>query len=229
MKILIAVKSCQLDMNRGCHEAIRRTWGNNLPEGVDVRFFIGGNDTSIQSDEVHLSVDDSYWELTPKTKGIAAYTIRNDYNFVYYCDTDTYLIIPKLLDSSFKNFDFSGGHLCSTSPEQVFGQAYGPLRTERGGLISRTYVYLSGGVGFFVSNKAAHALANTLYHFHSEDVWVGQVLGPFIASGELRAGLLHGIEGHCAWHLNCGYYGGGNRERLSPMDAITRKHGELNR
>jgi hypothetical protein len=82
-------------------------------------------------------------------------------------------------------------------------------------------------VGFFLSKKAAEVVATTNYYHHSEDVWVGQVLGPLIERGELRAGLLEGLEGTGSWHLNCGYYGGGHVERKSPAEAIRLKHAEV--
>jgi hypothetical protein len=229
MKILIGVKSCQRDKTEGCHQAIRETWGKNLPESVDVRFFMGGVETpTLETDEVCLPVDDGYWELTPKTRGIANYAVKENYDFVYLCDTDTYLIVPKLLETPFASFDFSGGHLCNrNSEENILGKHYPKWVTDRGGVADPFYVYLSGGVGFFLSRKAANEVATTSYYHHSEDVWVGQVLGPLIGDGLMSGGILDGVEGSSAWHLCCGFYGGGHQQRLSPADAIRQKHQEL--
>ena len=221
MKILFAVKSCQKDMREGCHQAIRETWG----KGFDVRFFVGGDACPLESDETRLPVPDDYWTLTPKTKGICAYMVDCHYDYVYLCDTDTYLEVPDLVMSGFQKYDFSGGHLCQTEPGQEFGKPYAPWTTDRGGVADPFYVYLSGGVGFFLSRRAAAILYATYYYHHSEDVWVGQVLGPLIERGYIRAGLLD-VEGKCAWHLNCGFYGGNRHpsERLSPAEAVRRKY-----
>lgn len=228
MKVLFALKSCQHDQSSGCHQAIRDTWGKNLPSGVDVRFFMGGDSSPLlEHDEVHLTVDDDYWELTPKTRGICAYMVLHGYDFVYLCDTDTYLVVKKLLQSGFGAFDFSGGHLCHGEYGKEFGKAYPRWVSPRGGVADPFYVYLSGGVGFFLSQKAAEKVATSSYYHHSEDVWVGQVLGPYIARGEIKAGLLPGIEGSSAWHLNCGFYGGGHVERKSPAEAIRKKHEDI--
>lgn len=228
MRVLIAIKSCQRDKFDGCHQAIRETWGKDLPAGVDLRFFVGGSQPpQLEKDEVHLPVDDGYWELTPKTRGIAAYTVQEGYDFVYLCDTDTYLIPSKLLQSGFEKFDFSGGVSAGPSGEKIFGKPYPRWVTDRGGVADPFYIYLSGGVGFFLSKKAAKEIATTSYYHHSEDVWAGQVMGPFIRAGLLSAGLLNGVEFNSAWHLGCGFYGGGHHQRLNPGEAIRKKHKEL--
>lgn len=228
MRLLLAVKSCQRDQQTFCHQAIRDTWAKDLPPGVDVRFFMGGNDPPLmEADEVHLTVDDGYWELTPKTRGICAYAVLHDYDFVYPCDTDTYLVPARMLASNFRNFDFSGGHLCYGEHGAELGKPYPKWVSPRGGVADPFYAYMSGGVGFFMSHKAAREVAVTKYYHHSEDVWVGQVLGPLIENGYLTGGVLKGFEHYAAWHLNCGYYGGGHANRLSPAEAIRKKHAEV--
>lgn len=181
----------------------------------------------MDSDEINLPVDDGYWVLTPKTRGICNYAVENNYDFVYTCDTDTYLIPRRMLESGFEKYDFSGGHLCHGEHGQELGKPYPAWTSPQGGVADPFYAYMSGGVGSFLSKKAAEKVARTEYYHHSEDVWVGQVLGPFIQSGELTAALLKNFEGYAAWHLNCGYYGGGHVDRLSPAEAVRRKHNEL--
>lgn len=228
MKLLLAVKSCRRDQQTGCHEAIRETWGKDLPEGVDVRFFMGGEGHIwMDKDEVLLPVPDDYWTLTPKTKGICEYAVQNNYDHVYTCDTDTYLVPRRMLDSGFDEFDYSGGHLCHGEHGKQLGVPYPGWTSPQGGVADPFYAYMSGGVGSFVSAKAARILALTKYYHHSEDVWVGQVLGPFIQQGALTGAVLTNFEHYAAWHLNCGYYGGGHAERLSPAEAVRRKHLEL--
>jgi hypothetical protein len=273
MRILLAVKSCQRDMRDGAHQAIRDTWAKDLPPGVDVRFFIGGGQPfSLEEDEAWLFVDDGYWELTHKTRGICAYMCNQNYDFVYLCDTDTYLIPSKMLESGFEDYDFSGSWVCGGSwvcapenqvPEGVipnsetrlqgwsskqivldylskcklfrqetlekmepvilFGKPYPAHTDDRGGIVDPFYCYLSGGVGFFLSAKAAHEVAFTRYYHFSEDIWVGQVLGPFMEKGLLKGGVL---KGGFSEHLCCGFYGGGHSNRLSPAEAIRKRHAE---
>jgi hypothetical protein len=278
MRLLLAVKSCQRDMREGAHQAIRDTWGKDLPPGVDVRFFMGGEHppTLLEADEVWLPVSDDYWVLTPKTRGICAYMLQHNYDFVYPCDTDTYLIPSEMLQSGFENYDFSGSWICGGSwvyesvdvedPEEssevqelrkssrgwssrqiiadyldkckrfrqktlevekpviVLGKRYPRTTYDRGGVLDPFYAYLSGGVGFFLSRKAAHEVVSTSYYHVSEDMWVGQVLGPFMEKGLLKGGVL---KGEFSEHLCCGFYGGGHSNRLSPAEAVRKKHAEM--
>jgi hypothetical protein len=229
MRVAIVVKSCQRDKYAGCHAAIRETYGKNLPEGVNLYFVMGGpKPDNLLPDELWFDVDDGYWELLPKVKSASKYIVDNNYDYVYFCDTDSYLVVEKLLQSGFEKYDFSGGHLCGrNNGENQFGVKYSAYKDNQGATLPHLYVYLSGGVGFFVSNRAAKDLAETPLYFHSEDVWVGQVLGPKIEAGEMTAAVLPFVEHHSAWHLNCGYYGGGHTERLNAGDAVRRKHADL--
>ncbi len=226
--LAIIIKSCQRDKDAGFHQAIRETWAKNLPEGVNIFFIVGGSQPrDLGVDEIWFDVDDGYWELQPKVKQ-ACQHIGTNYHFSYFCDTDSYLDVPKLLESGFEKYDFSGGHLCGRNQgENQFGVKYSPYRDGHGAELPHLYVYLSGGVGFFVSNRAARLLAETELYFHSEDVWAGQVIGEKVESGEMTAAVLPFVEHHSAWHLNCGFYGGGHKERLNAGDAVRRKHAEL--
>jgi hypothetical protein len=225
VRLLLAIKSCQRDQQTFCHQAIRETWGAHLPPGVDLRFFMGGSSMPLmEADEVYLPVDDGYWELTPKTRGICKYTVDCHYDYVYLCDTDTYLDVPKMLASDFQKYDFSGGHLCFGEHGAELGKPYPRQVSPRGSVCDPFYAYMSGGVGFFLSIKAAFEVSITTYYHHSEDVWVGQVLGPLIEKGILRGGVFKDFETHAVWHLNCGYYGGGHTNRISPAEAIKRHH-----
>ena len=46
LKVLIACCSCWRDVTGGSNEAIRKTWAKDLPEGWDLKFFLGGVDPS---------------------------------------------------------------------------------------------------------------------------------------------------------------------------------------
>ena len=240
-RLLIAVKSCQKDKQDGAHQAIRETWGKVLPEGVDLLFFVGGDTApTLDSDERYVPVPDGYWELHPKMLAIVAYAVREDYDFVNLCDTDTYLILSKMIASGFDSYDYSGAPL--NPKDGVFGKAYPGVETDYNGfVVSPFYVYLSGGHGTILSRKAAGIVAAApRVPNNSEDLMLGQILGPFIRDGQLRATVLPNYAEHIqnsdashggpiAWHLNCGFYGGGHKQRLKPADAVRRKHQEIQR
>ena len=73
MKILVAVESCL--KNRHLHLAMVQTWLANLPQEIDVRFFIG-EASSIYYQEVILPVEDSYLGLSMKTREICRWAAR---------------------------------------------------------------------------------------------------------------------------------------------------------
>ena len=242
MRLLIAVKSCQRDLLDGAHEAIRETWGKNLPLNVDLLFFVGGeNPPALQDDERHVLAPDGYWELHPKILEILDYGVRHDYDFIDLCDTDTYFVISKLMSSGFENYDYSGGPI--NPKDAAFGVAYESTRTSSNYgnyVISPFYAYLSGGHGTILSQRAAKLIVGAPRGlWNSEDLIIGQILGPGIQTGELKAKVLDNFAnqivhpdkshgGPAAWHLGCGYYGGGHTDgRVNVSAALKKKHQEI--
>ena len=53
MRVLLGVTSCVRDAQNGNNQAIRDTWGKDLPADVDLRFFIGDG-TATGEDEAHI-------------------------------------------------------------------------------------------------------------------------------------------------------------------------------
>lgn len=233
-RLAICVKSCQRDKLTGCHQAIRDTWGKDLPAGVDLLFFMGGDKppADLLPDERFLPVDDGYWTSTPKMLAIVKYAVWKDYDFSLLCDTDTYLDIPGLMASGFDQYDYSGllsgGRAMQGKPAWIFGQAYKGKNSDHSGfLIEPSYAYMSGGHGYILSKRAAKVVATLKTKIEEgEDIMVGWVLGPFF-NGEFTAKDLPNFK-EIAFHLGCGYYGGNRRgERLDPAAAVRKKHEEM--
>src|ERR1700690_2633261 len=161
MRLLIAIKSCKKDKYAGCHDAIRETWGAALPVGVDLLFFMGGDEepSDMLPDERYLSVDDGYWPSTPKMIAIVKYAVREDYDFSLLCDTDTYLDIPGLMKTGFENYDYSGalsGGWGRGEPDWIFGEPHAGHYSDHDKiLIYPSYSYMSGGHGYIISRAAA--------------------------------------------------------------------------
>lgn len=196
-RVLIAVKSCYGHRQAGYHDIIRKTWGQDVPPGVDLRFFIGYPDSNFESkhaDDVCLGAPDEYIELPRKTKAILGWSVWNQYDFTFLCDNDTFLIPRLLLQSGFENYDYAGrfGAMPAIGTTWHYRDAHGDYPD--------CHPWASGGVGYFVSRKAAEILRVTAPSVWAEDMWVGQVLGPRIQSGEIRAADLQ-IECQSAWHF----------------------------
>lgn len=176
MSLLLAVKSCERDSQRGCHKAIRDTWGlERSVMGLDLKFFIGHSQVRLLPDEVALPCSDDYRSLPHKTQLIAAYAMGR-YDYLFSCDTDTYVNVSALLDSGFETYDYMG---LFSSPDAI-----GKPNASDG----RYWSWCSGGSGYFLSKKAmALIVKHSSGGEWAEDRMVGQILGPYIATGSLKA------------------------------------------
>ena len=194
MKLLVAVKSCQADLDKGCHDVIRTTWGKDFRGLADVRFFVGAEFKKYQSDEIHLNCRDDYNSLPWKTRAICQWAVGKAIDYLFLCDVDTFLLPRKLLTCGFENYDYAGkiDRLGETFPYEA---------TNRDGVrefYPRCYSWASGGYGYFLSRKAFTVIADTLPKGWAEDLWVGQVLGEQYSLGEITA--LNTPRNVYSWH-----------------------------
>lgn len=107
-------------------QACRDTWVKDFKpfKNVDVRFFYGkpsdGFPRQPLSDEVFLDVPDGYGSLIEKSVAVCKYAVEHDYEYVYKCDTDTWVFAEKLLVEMMENaFDYAGyrhANVCSGGP-----------------------------------------------------------------------------------------------------------------
>ena len=102
MRVLIAIMSCERD--RVYHNLVRNTWLRDNP--VDYKFFLG-NQEQPTSDEVSLGVSDGVNSI-PKIRKIIEYAVQNNYDYLFKCDVDTFVCVPRLLRSGFEDHDFVG-------------------------------------------------------------------------------------------------------------------------
>ena len=88
----IAIKGCVAHVDR--YKAQLDTWikGNEIL----CWYFTGPS----------LDVPDGYESLPAKTKAICAACLKQE--FVFMCDTDTYVSVPRLLASGYEQHDYSG-------------------------------------------------------------------------------------------------------------------------
>lgn len=192
-KLIIAVKSCERDKLRGDHDLIRSTWGKDARAlGVDVKFFVGSSFSKYESDEVHLKCEDDYNSLPFKTREICKWASGKLIDHVFLCDTDTFLI-PRLMPKT--GYDYAGK---ITKP---IGKPFAYTHVTREGqqeIHPRCFPWASGGYGYFLSRRAATAVAYEYPTSVCEDLWVGQVVGKLAAEGELT------IQDHApnvySWH-----------------------------
>lgn len=192
--ILIAVKSCIHDKERGDHEVIRGTWGKDAAAaGIPVKFFVGlptdrptRASSRLREDEIELGVKDDYSHLTHKTQAICQSVSGKMVKNLFLCDTDTFVDIPRMLKSAYESYDYYGyfnGSMTGTFSYDAIDREGNHDKHDA------CYPWASGGIGYFLSQKAFNIVA---YEFmkaaFTEDLNVGQVLGPRIADGEITVG-----------------------------------------
>ena len=196
-KLLIAVKSCCRYWMAGYHDAILDTWGKDVPANVDLRLFVGDDPSCLVATllkEVRLNAPDDYMSLPWKTKDICTWSFIRGYDYVFFCDTDTFLIPKLLFQSGFEKYDYSGqfGAVHPVGQTFHYSDAYGDYLV--------CYPWASGGVGYFLSQKACQIVSISEPSVWAEDMFVGQCLGPHISLGYIEAANLP-IEGDSAWHF----------------------------
>ena len=107
MKILIAIKSCHQYHSRA--NAQRQTWIKDIPDGVDYKFFLGRHLTNTPSeDQIFLDAEDNYFGLPEKMKKACAWALEKEYDYVFFCDDDTYVVVPRLLQAIPQGSDYVG-------------------------------------------------------------------------------------------------------------------------
>ena len=179
-KILIAIASCERDSNNGFNNAVRETWIKDCK--VDYKFFRGIGNPTDKEDEVLLDCKDDYLSLPEKTLEILKWSIEKNYDYIFKCDTDTYVVLERLLNSDFADYDYIGHFNAALGRPNVVYQ--------------RLYTWASGGSGYFLSKKAAKIIVDINstekamcpnLKIPCEDLWVGQLLGPHIELGTIKA------------------------------------------
>lgn len=149
MRILIAVMSCHALRHQ--QDAIRLSWGKDVPEHVDLRFILAAREGAVQAnDEVFLETGDLLQDLTHKVVGTYKWALYNGYDYVLKLDLDTFVVINNLLSSGFELYNYVGG---------------------------QNSFFASGGAGYWLSKKAMeYVVAAEPEYGPAEDVHVARVL-----------------------------------------------------
>lgn len=187
-KLIICVKSCQANLERGDHHIIRSTWGKDAKAlGIDVRFFVGASQhptkmINYQSDETSLKCPDDYDGLPYKTREICRWANGKAVDYIFLADNDTFLVPRKMLACGFEKYDYVGK--IDRDPQVPF--PYEASSRERYLKLDKCYPWASGGFGYFLSRKAFQEVAFDTPTTWAEDLWVAQSLGSLTAMGEIK-------------------------------------------
>lgn len=203
------------------HNPIRATWGAVAKQnGIDVQFFMGkAPDTETtrriyryERDENVVPCGDDYKDLPFKTRDICRWATGKVVDHIFLADTDTYIHIAEMLKSGFQEQDYLGEMPYAVS--KIF-----EYKSDAGGKIEhrpRCRSWASGGVGYFLSRRAFTEVAGSYPDSWAEDLWVGQVIMPFVTDNEMRA--INTRENH---------YTGSKFSWHYPIEEIKSKNPEL--
>ena len=178
MRLLLACKSCAAHAHYD--RMIRETWGKNVRD-ADLKFFKGRGSNPHVLYDVGLDCDDSYVGLPEKTWAILRWSVSNNYDYTFLFDTDTFVMPGRLLETKFREHDIYG----------LFNGEVGKPCVSDG-----MWAWVSGGVGYWLSRRAAELVVKNPPTHWAEDCSVGQALGPALASGGMRGAT----DGNYGWH-----------------------------
>ena len=183
-RVLVAIPA--YDKSREEQQALRETWAKERP-GMDVRFFFGSDDVlASEPDEIVLASPNDYPDNSFKIYELIKWAFDHGYDFVFKCDTDTFIVPDRLLLSDYDAHDYVGFEIGNEPRSGGVG-------------------FASGGAGYWLSRAAMRAiLSHSMMDFSAfegkiqpEDTSVCRVLAQ------------HGIYIHAdtrySWNYSLGY------------------------
>lgn len=118
-QLFVAVICCQRDQKNGCLDWFRKSIANR---SIPYRIFLGQGCVATHSDEVVLSVDDSYQRLPWKVQGALQWALTyTDATHIFKVDCDARIWPDRLIAFNFDGYDyigdFSDGHMPVLRPD----------------------------------------------------------------------------------------------------------------
>lgn len=150
-RILVGICSARGNIAR--RQAVRDSWFNQSPDGVDVCFFVGGG-TPLEEERDVLCVDapDDYDHLPQKVRAFFTACLEQEFDWLFKCDDDTYLALDRLRGIIVDGYDLVGNEFLESRGSP------------------------SGGAGYLLSRRMVEVLAydRSLPGVGAEDVIIGE-------------------------------------------------------
>jgi hypothetical protein len=190
LKVLAGIMGAEPHILSGIHQMSRSTWMQDFHKIGDCRFFVGNGDVPLQPDEIRIDVPDDKAHILYKTVEILKWSLSSGYDMTLKLDTDTFVNVNEIAKQDYSGLDYVG------TPVGNIGELY--AGTEAYSFIQGSATWLSRKASEIVIDKAIPNMIKSmpeLFKFnglicpypHAEDLWIGQVLTPYIKSGEIKA------------------------------------------
>lgn len=190
-QLLIAIKSNNKAKNEGVHDLIRGTWGQALRSKAVLKFFVaaetdGRSAHLYKSDEVAVDAPDHKEAAVFLTRAICQYVMSKNIDHVLVVDSTSCVFPNRIWIQHYEVADYAGDfdNWGDCGPQNFVGRGGGIE------VMERCYSWAKNP-GYFLSRNAAFEIANLFpkdskYILGSnDDVWVGQILGPLAARGDI--------------------------------------------
>jgi hypothetical protein len=159
-KILVGI--CSARPHLGRRAAVRETWMSRAPKEVECFFFVGKGDSGLEgTDDVwDMDAPDDYDHLPLKVIAFFTAALKREFDWLFKCDDDTYVLLDRLLELRSFNKDLVGNEFVESRGSP------------------------SGGAGYLLSRRLVELLVsdNTLPRTGAEDVVVGNAARRYGAS-----------------------------------------------
>lgn len=155
IKIFVAISSNMVDKEN--REAIRASWLQDIPDGIECRFFTeDGSSIDKIDDTVILNIPDDNKKDAARFLLMATYALKHhDFDWFFHCDDSTYLDLSRLANITNDKYDLIGdGFLRQrNSPDCSVGYMLSRSTLE---IISAENIWLRGKNSDFILGRVLH-------------------------------------------------------------------------
>lgn len=199
-QLFVAIKSSKAAFEAGAHDRVRGSWGLAFRGKAFLKFFIGQqtdglegrvvmgsrNSYNYKSDELALDVPDGLEGSVYKTRAICQFVMSKNIDHTLIVDVNSKVFVDRVWESNYEVADYAGkfnGTWGEVGPREIVGKNG---VTE---YVERCYPWAENG--YFLSRRGAAEIAdifpepNKFLLGNYDEYWVGQMLGPMAAAGDL--------------------------------------------
>lgn len=214
MKVLVGVMGCEKNAASGLHRSIRETWGKDfsvIPTesglSIDVLYFVGRGYHPLLEDEPRLDVPDDKDNLLYKVVGICRWALDHGYDSIFKVNTSSYVNVAEVLKTGHWRFDYAGAVVGRLGEKYSGTDAYGFIQGSASWLSAKAArIVVGDALSFALHHKDEWMRWNGWIapYLHSEDLWIAQVLTPYLSQMRIATDQGYG-NGPLTWWSQSNY------------------------